>query len=268
MTKKCVPMIHVTNVRATVEWYQSIGFTVVEAFDDGDDLSFAFLSFGSGEVMFNAGGRPSMEERREVDVYVYTEDVDTLYDQLKGRVDVVAPPHDTFYGMREVIVRDPDRFWVTFGEISAGVMLMAAVNRGDADGVRTALSQGHVSPERLSAALADASRPDRHNSEIVAVLEQAGAVAPLVVDAELLGSYTGVYKGEEGIEVRITLEDGTLRAIPNEGDAVRLLPVDQVTFKPVESADALVVFDSAAAETLTLKYTQGSRTMRFQRSAV
>lgn len=58
-------MIHVPNVRATVDWYQSIGFTAVDTYDDGGDgLSFADLSFGESRVMFNSGGQPSTAPRR------------------------------------------------------------------------------------------------------------------------------------------------------------------------------------------------------------
>ncbi len=66
--------------------------------------------------MFNQGGRPSTAERREVDLYVYTTDVDDLYHRLEGRVGVVEGLRDTFYGMREFIIRDLNRFWVTFAE--------------------------------------------------------------------------------------------------------------------------------------------------------
>ena len=115
--KRVVPMIHVPDVRATVDWYRDIGFAVTETFDDGGDgLSFAILSFGSSEVMFNSGGQPSKRDRREVDLYVYSDNVDHLYQRLKNRVEVVEGPHDTFYGMRELIIRDLNRFWVTFGQ--------------------------------------------------------------------------------------------------------------------------------------------------------
>ena len=115
--ERAVPMIHVPDVRATVEWYQSIGFIANYTFDDGrEGLSFASLSFGSGEVMFNSGGRPSTQERREVDLYVYVDDVEELYRRIKDRVEVVEGVHDTFYGMREFIVRDLNRFWMTFGQ--------------------------------------------------------------------------------------------------------------------------------------------------------
>jgi len=117
MAKRVVPMVHVPDVRATLDWYRSIGFEEVTTFGDGDDgLSFGIVSFGTCEVMFNEGGSASVRHRREVDLYVYTDDVDALYGHLKDRVDVVEPPHDTSHGMRELIIRDLNRFWITFGQ--------------------------------------------------------------------------------------------------------------------------------------------------------
>ncbi len=94
-----------------------IGFTVTSTYDDGGEgLSFVLLSFGSSELMFNSGGQPSTHDRREVDLYVYSDNVDDLYRRLKDRVEVVEGLHDTFYGMREFIIRDLNRFWMTFGQ--------------------------------------------------------------------------------------------------------------------------------------------------------
>ena len=118
MSKTLVPMIHVPDVRATVDWYQSIGFDTLNTYDNGtpDGLSFAIMSFGDGQVMFNQGGEISDKRRREVDLYVYTDGVDQIYERLKDRVDIIETPHDTFYGMREVILRDVNRFWITFAQ--------------------------------------------------------------------------------------------------------------------------------------------------------
>ena len=111
-------MIHVPDVRATVAWYERIGFTVGATYGDetGQNFSFAIMSFGDTEVMFNTGGETSEKRRREVDLYVYTDNVDELYEDLKARADVIEKPHDTFYGMRELIIRDINRFWITFGQ--------------------------------------------------------------------------------------------------------------------------------------------------------
>src|SRR5579884_37046 len=179
MTNKCVPMIHVRDVRATADWYEEIGFRVLTTYGDGEGgLSFAMLAFGTGEVMFSSGGWTSPRHRREVDLYVYTEEVDVLHETLKARVEIVSEPHDMFYGMRELIVRDLNGFWIAFGEPSPGERLMDAVRRGDADGVRAALEGHGLTAPRLSAALGVASQatPER-GPAIERLLRQAGAIA-------------------------------------------------------------------------------------------
>jgi uncharacterized glyoxalase superfamily protein PhnB len=115
MYKNVVPMFHVPDVQQTVDWYSAIGFEVLDTYDDGrGGLSFAILTFGAGQVMFSSGGGLSSRKRREVDLYVYTDDVDALHDRLKDRAEIVETPHNTFYGMRELIVRDLNGFWITF----------------------------------------------------------------------------------------------------------------------------------------------------------
>lgn len=115
--RAATPMIHVPDVRATATWYESIGFTLLETYGDGGEgLSFAILSAGGARLMLNQGGRPSAADRREVDLYVDVEDVDRLFASLRGQVQVVEEVQDTEYGMREFIVRDPNGFWITFGQ--------------------------------------------------------------------------------------------------------------------------------------------------------
>src|SRR6266480_3593658 len=63
-----------------------------------------------------SGGKASTEHRREVDLYITTENVDEVYRRFKDRVQIVKDPHDTFYGMREFIIRDFNGFWITFGQ--------------------------------------------------------------------------------------------------------------------------------------------------------
>jgi len=118
-TRNVTPMIHVPDIRAAVEWYAAIGFRLLDSAEEDGRMTWAAVSFGEGKVMFNIEGRPSDERRREVDLYVETPEIDALYERLKGRVDVVEAPHDTFYGMREFIIRDLNRFWITFGEPAA-----------------------------------------------------------------------------------------------------------------------------------------------------
>jgi uncharacterized glyoxalase superfamily protein PhnB len=66
--------------------------------------------------MLSAGGRLPTEDRREVDLYVRTDEVDRLYERLKDRVQIRLGLEETFYGTREFIVRDLNGFWLTFGQ--------------------------------------------------------------------------------------------------------------------------------------------------------
>ncbi len=238
-------MIHVPDVRATVGWYESIGFTTGATYGDdtGENFSFAIMSFGSTEVMFNTEGETSEKRRREVDLYVYTDDIDELYERLKQRVEVVEGPHDTFYGMRELIIRDLNRFWITFGEQSVFAMLMGGVYEGEPERVRWALDSGKVKPDTLNVAFAFASATEKRNDEIVAMLAAAGAQSPPQIDLATLESYAGSYKGEHGIGAEITVKDGRLFATPVGQETMSLWPLDQFTFKPVCMDGAAVKFE-------------------------
>jgi uncharacterized glyoxalase superfamily protein PhnB len=267
MTDKAVPMIHVPDVRATVDWYQGIGFAVTNTYgDESDGLSFAILSFGNTEVMFNEGGEPSTRHRREVDLYVYTDNVDDLYQRLKDRVEVVEGPHDTFYGMREFIFRDLNRFWLTFAQPSVFDVLMTGVREGKSESVRRALDSGDLKPETLAAALAVASSGDNKNAEIQEMLERAGAVPPPEVDVRVLESYVGRYKGEQGFEINITLEDGKLFAAPGRQEPLSLMAVDETTFRPIAFDNyGTVTFNVEAGKTTGCALKQGTETMQLKR---
>ena len=111
-----VPMLHVPDVKATAEWYCSIGFQLTGNNQEDGEMNWAKLTFGNSEIMLSAGGQPSTAHRREMDLYVLTENVDRLRQQLNGRVEIVVDVYDAFYGMREFIIRDINRFWITFGQ--------------------------------------------------------------------------------------------------------------------------------------------------------
>jgi uncharacterized glyoxalase superfamily protein PhnB len=112
---RVTPMLHVSDIAATAAWYEQVGFTIRDTASDGQEVVWAAIRFGETEVMLSAGGEPSDKYRREVDLYVHVDDIDAIFTALPPGIDVVEPPHDTFYGMREFIIRDCNRFWVSFG---------------------------------------------------------------------------------------------------------------------------------------------------------
>jgi uncharacterized glyoxalase superfamily protein PhnB len=118
MPAKIVPMIHVPDVAATAQWYASIGFTIVNTFRECDEgeVNWALLRLGESDIMLSAGGKSSDAPRREFDLYIHVEEIDALRQRLDGKLNIIEDLHDTFYGMREFIIRDCNGFWITFGQ--------------------------------------------------------------------------------------------------------------------------------------------------------
>ena len=113
-----VPMIHVPDVDATAQWYASIGFEILNVNRECETgpIDWALLRFGESQIMLNSGGQSSSAFRREFDLYTHVEDVEGLRGRLDGKAEVIEDLHDTFYGMREFIIRDCNGFWITFGQ--------------------------------------------------------------------------------------------------------------------------------------------------------
>jgi len=80
--KKAVPMFSVPDMRATVRWYESIGFRVEDRYEDGGQLMFARLSFGDGEFTLSPGGSPGP---RGVSLWFFTDRVRDVYAAIKHR---------------------------------------------------------------------------------------------------------------------------------------------------------------------------------------
>lgn len=114
MNQHVVPMLHVPDLPGTIAFYESLGFNTEDTYDDDGEITFAIVRFGQSAVMLNRGGCETGRERRDVDLYVYT-DPDELRSRLEGSVEIVADLNDSFYGNREFTIRDINGFWITFG---------------------------------------------------------------------------------------------------------------------------------------------------------
>ena len=117
MPRRVQTMIHVPDVRATADWYrEKLGFTVTDLGSDGQDVIFGRLSLDGSDVLLSAGGHLSDAARRDVDLFIQTDDVERDRASIPSDVEIVEPMHDTFYGMREFIIRDLNGFWIIFGQ--------------------------------------------------------------------------------------------------------------------------------------------------------
>jgi hypothetical protein len=126
--RKSSPMFSVPDMRATVGWYESIGFTVADRYEESGELVFARLTFGSGELALGPGPRPGP---REVSLWFFTDRVHELYSLLKAHQVQAAHLHpdatgagpgiqfdeelyEPFYGGHQFSIRDHNGLSLVF----------------------------------------------------------------------------------------------------------------------------------------------------------
>jgi uncharacterized glyoxalase superfamily protein PhnB len=125
MLKKLTPNLMVEDVRRTIDWYVDVlGFRIDATVPDEGVLNWAMLHRDDVALMFQA--RHSLGEEvpvlRDVPIgasqsfYIEVTGVQELYEQLRGRVEIVADMHRTFYNTDEFYFRDCNGYVLCFSE--------------------------------------------------------------------------------------------------------------------------------------------------------
>ncbi|HXN48324.1 MAG TPA: VOC family protein [Bryobacteraceae bacterium] len=115
------PLIYVFDMPASVHFYRDLlGFELVATSNPGPSFGWALLRLNGVELMLNTAyedeDRPPAPEPSRVDahgdtaLYFGCPDVDLAYRQLRGLGLDVKEPANTYYGMRQLYVKDPDGF--------------------------------------------------------------------------------------------------------------------------------------------------------------
>jgi uncharacterized glyoxalase superfamily protein PhnB len=113
-TMKITSMIYVQAIEPSLKfWVDQLGFTKTVEVPEGDKLGFVILMKGDAELMIQS--IPSVEKanadmakfaRPAACLYIEVTDFDDLLKRL-GSAPVVIPIRTTFYGMKEIGVREP-----------------------------------------------------------------------------------------------------------------------------------------------------------------
>jgi len=176
---------------------------------------------------------------------------------------------DTFYGATAMT-------WALDNKHFAVVKLILEKGGGDVDEVLTqgarennaelvqiALDKGGATPTALTAALATASA-DEKSAAIAEMLKKAGAQPPLQVDAAILQTYAGKYRGEPGPEIAISFKDGKLFVTLGR-DAYELMALDTTTFRPIAFSGVTLGFNREADKVTSVTFKQGPNAGQLKR---
>jgi uncharacterized glyoxalase superfamily protein PhnB len=126
--KKVTAVLLVEEIEPCLNfWVDRLGFTKTAEVPDGNKLAFVILQKGTTELMYQTFASvekdhvEAAKEGRKGPTFLYVEvaDLDAVIAALKG-VPVVMPVRTTFYGAKEIGVKDPAGHFVTFAQYGAG----------------------------------------------------------------------------------------------------------------------------------------------------
>jgi len=111
---KITTLIYVPAIEPSLKfWVDQLGLTKTAEVPDGEKLGFVILMKGDAELMIQSVAsmekdNPAMAAmaRPAACLYIEVSDFDDLLKRL-GSVPVVVPLRTTFYGMKEIGVREP-----------------------------------------------------------------------------------------------------------------------------------------------------------------
>lgn len=146
----------------------------------------------------------------------------------------------------------------------AGDVLTTGVSESNQELVQIALDRGGISPETMTVALAGAMG-DPKNAAIVEVLKKAGAVPPPTIDAAVLQSYAGKYRGDPSPEVTFNVKEGNLIVSATGQQPTGLMPINQTTFRPVAFGGMSFTFNSENGKVVSCTFKQGQNTTQLKR---
>jgi len=116
--QKVTPNLMVQDMNASLEFYQQLlGMERTITVPDQAPFVFAAVSAGSAEIFLNKNDAGTPPKAGGISMYVEVEGLDQLLARVQQRGWKIAIElNETFYGMREFAVNDPDGYMVIFAE--------------------------------------------------------------------------------------------------------------------------------------------------------
>ena len=108
-----VPLLYTGDIECSLAFYcDKLGFTLQNRWDTEGRLAWCLLAMEGAQLMLQRAEPEDLTGldagRSDIALFFVCEDVDALHERFLNRGVAAKPPAVAFYGMRQVIVRDPD----------------------------------------------------------------------------------------------------------------------------------------------------------------
>jgi hypothetical protein len=112
-------MLKAEDVAGTIDWYRRAGFELLGVHPEDGQPTWCELSRDGVVLQFLGGetpwpGPPSFTGT----LYLSPPSVDALYEEIKDDIEPAWGPEDREWGARELGLRDPNGYFLTFTEPS------------------------------------------------------------------------------------------------------------------------------------------------------
>jgi uncharacterized glyoxalase superfamily protein PhnB len=127
--KKLTPVLFVEKIESVLPfWTQHLGFIKTLEVPDGDKLAFVILQQGAAEVMYQSFASVDKDlpaiagdiRKGATFLYLEVDDLAAVKTAIAG-MDVYMPERTTFYGSREIGIKDPAGHFITFAYFETAV---------------------------------------------------------------------------------------------------------------------------------------------------
>jgi uncharacterized glyoxalase superfamily protein PhnB len=127
MVKKVTAVLFVAEVEPCAKfWMDKFGFQKTVEVPEGDKLGFVMLQKGNVELMYQSYASADKDSpttgavarKGPTFLYLEVEDLEAVKAAVKGS-EVVMPERTTFYGSREIGIKDPGGHYLTFAQFGA-----------------------------------------------------------------------------------------------------------------------------------------------------
>jgi uncharacterized glyoxalase superfamily protein PhnB len=125
--KKLTPVLFVEKIEPVLPfWTEHLGFIKTVEVPEDHHLGFVILQQGSVEVMYQTYASVEKDMpailadvgKGPTFLYIEVENLDALKPALQS-AEIYMPERNTFYGAREIGVKDPAGHFLTFAQMSA-----------------------------------------------------------------------------------------------------------------------------------------------------
>jgi uncharacterized glyoxalase superfamily protein PhnB len=125
--KKMTPVLFTEEVEPCVKfWVERAGFEKTVEVPDANKLAFAILKKGDIELMYQSyasgakdvPGTASLQRQGVTFLFIEVDNLGEIIQAMKG-AEIVIPERTTFYGSREIGIKDPAGHIATFAQFGA-----------------------------------------------------------------------------------------------------------------------------------------------------